>query len=202
MDLIDTVLNSDFVWDDDIVQFRYDQYFKTVRDLSKSGFKPSHGHYRQGYFIPVRGKLKNKEDIRAASRCLNIMNTDEPSPICYRSGWEKVWMEYCWEKSKSEVGPILNWGSEVLKVLYPNPLTRKQSFYVLDGFMRYIDVNKKIHNMLVEIKPENQTFISEAKSATDKIQFAINQCKWAAAIQYAKKRNMEFRILTNRDFGA
>ena len=62
-------------------------------------------------------------------------------------------------------------------------------------------MNKKVYNMLVEIKPENQTFVSEAKSAVDKIQFAINQLKWASAVQYAKKRNMEFRILSNRDFG-
>lgn len=201
MDLIDQALNTEFVWDDDIVQFRYDQYYKTVKDLTKSGFKPNHCKFKQGYFLPVKGKLKEKSDIIAASRCLNIMNTEEPSPICFRSGWEKVWMEYCWEKSKNEKGPLLLWGSEVLKVLYPNPLTKKMSFYVVDGFMRYLDMNKKIHNMLVEIKPENQTFVSEAKSAVDKIQFGINQLKWASAVQYAKKRNMEFRILTNRDFG-
>lgn len=92
-------------------------------------------------------------------------------------------------------------GFRSFKILYPNPLTKKMSFYVVDGFMRYLDMNKKVHNMLVEIKPENQTFVSEVKSAVDKIQFAINQLKWASAVQYAKKRNMEFRILSNRDFG-
>lgn len=50
MDLIDQALNTEFVWDDDIVQFRYDQYYKTVKDLTKSGYKPNHCKFKQGYF--------------------------------------------------------------------------------------------------------------------------------------------------------
>lgn len=194
-------MNTDFIWDDEVIKYRYNQYYLTVKDLTKSGFKPSHSHFKQGYFCPVRGKLKTNEDIRAASRVLNIMNTEEPQPICYRSDWERRWFCWCWERSKAIKGPVVLWGSEVLKVLYHNVVTNKQSFYVVDGFQRYYDGDGKIHNMLIEIKPSNQTFLSEARSVTDKLQFAINQCKWASAIQYAKKRNMEFRILTNRDFG-
>lgn len=188
MELLDYTLSSDVIWDDDIVKKRYDQYVKSVKDLTKNGFKPYNKRYRQGYYIP---KLKN------AGKVINIMYTDEPQPIVYRSSWEQMYFRWA-----SENPNVLLWGSEICRVLYKNPFTNKQSFYVVDAFQQYIDKQGVKHNCLIEIKPENETKLEETTNGHDRVMWAINQVKWAAAIQYAKKRNMEFRILTNRDFGA
>ena len=64
----------------------------------------------------------------------------------------------------------------------------------------------KIIKYLVEIKPYKQTVppvVSKRKKQStilyEQRTFAVNQCKWAAAEKYAKKRNMKFIILTENE---
>ena len=55
--------------------------------------------------------------------------------------------------------------------------------------------------MLVEIKPMNQTKLSETSNGYDKLQFAVNQFKWASAIQFCKKRGIEFKVMGANELG-
>ena len=59
---------------------------------------------------------------------------------------------------------------------------------------------------MVEIKPSQQTKppvnSSRKKKSTviyENVMYAVNQAKWAAAKKYAKKKNMEFIILTENE---
>ena len=57
----------------------------------------------------------------------------------YRSSWEFSFMNFC------DTNPnILKWASEAIKIPYRNPLTGKQTVYVPDFFIQYIDKNNKI----------------------------------------------------------
>jgi len=66
--------------------------------------------------------------------------------------------------------------------------------------------NNITKNYLIEIKPYKQTIppveSNRKKKSTilyEKITYAVNQAKWSAARQFAKKRNIEFIILTENE---
>lgn len=173
------------VYDDDYIKFKYKQYCNLIQEKLRTHQKPHDRRYKQGFFVP-----------RKPQKCLNIMEMPEPTAIVFRSGWERKFAE-----KLDETDSVLMWGSEVIKILYKNPIKNKMSFYVPDFFVSYIDANKKVRNMLVEIKPMNQSKLSETSNGYDKLQFAVNQLKWASAIEYCKKRNIEFKVLTANELG-
>jgi hypothetical protein len=67
--------------------------------------------------------------------------------------------------------------------------------------MEYLDSNRVLKKMLIEIKPMGQSKLKEASNGYDKLQFAINTMKWASAIEFCKKRNIEFKVMTERELG-
>ena len=70
----------------------------------------------------------------------------------YRSSWEFTFMTFC-DNNPS----IQQWASESVKIPYRDPLTGKQTIYVPDFLISYVDRNMKKHVEIVEIKPANQT---------------------------------------------
>ena len=124
------------------------------------------------------------------------MEMAEPTAMVCRSGWEKQFFEKC-----DESNGIIRWGSEIIKILYKNPIKNKMSFYVPDVYIEYLSPDKKLHKMLIEIKPMNQTKLSETTNGYDKLQFAINQMKWASAIEFCKKRGIEFKVMGANELG-
>jgi len=112
----------------------------------------------------------------------------------FRSSWEyKVfqWLD--------ETPGISNWASEPIKIPYQNPITGKVSNYIPDLMFSYLDKSGKQRVELVEIKPLKETLLEAAKSKQDKINFAVNQCKWASASAWCKQNGIFFRILTEKD---
>jgi hypothetical protein len=113
----------------------------------------------------------------------------------YRSSWEFTVMTFC-DNNPS----IQQWASEPIKIPYRDPLTGKQTVYVPDFLVKYIDKNQKQHAELWEIKPEKQTIKERVgKNPYDQAQFVKNQAKWAAASSWCQQHGIKFRILNEGD---
>ena len=112
----------------------------------------------------------------------------------YRSSWEFAFMNFC-----DNNPAVLNWTSESVKIPYYNPVSGKNTIYVPDFLIVYVDANQKQHTEVVEIKPSTETTMESARSYRDKLSVAINMAKWAAADNWARANNMRFRVVTEYD---
>jgi len=112
----------------------------------------------------------------------------------FRSSWELNTMRFL-----DNNPAILSWASESLVIPYRNPVSGKQSVYVPDFVVVYIDANNKQHVEVWEVKPLKETGINEAKSQRDRLVIAINIAKWQMAMQFCAAHNMFFRVVTEAD---
>jgi hypothetical protein len=112
----------------------------------------------------------------------------------YRSSWEFTFCSFC-----DNNPAVINWASEAIQIPYFNPVSGKQTVYVPDFVVVYMDKNQRKHTELVEIKPSKETTMESAKSYRDKLSVAINMAKWAAADNWARANNMRFRVVTEYD---
>lgn len=113
----------------------------------------------------------------------------------YRSSWEWSFMRFCDNNPH-----IIKWASEAIKIPYKDPFTGRQTIYVPDFFIQYVDKNSKINTELIEVKPASQTLKENVgKSKHNQIQYAKNQYKWRAAYEWCGKQGIKFRILTEND---
>jgi hypothetical protein len=116
------------------------------------------------------------------------------TPI-YRSSWELTFMNFC-DNNPS----IQQWSSEPIKIPYKDPLTGKQTVYVPDFLIVYVDKFMKKHAELVEIKPAKQTLREKVgKNPYDQAQYVKNMAKWAAASNWCKQQGIKFRIINESD---
>ena len=134
-------------------------------------------NFAQGVFVP-----KNPE---------KYIGLGTPT---YRSSWEFTFMSFC-----DNNPAVLNWVSEGVKIPYFNPVSGKQTIYVPDFLVVYIDANQRQHTELVEIKPSKEATMESAKSYRDKLMVAMNMAKWAAADSWCRANNMRFRVVTEFD---
>ena len=112
-------------------------------------------------------------------------------PIIYRSGWELGLMQ------KFDLHPnIMEWASESLQIPYRNPFTNKNTVYIPDFFVKYLDKDNKIHAEIIEVKPLKETVLEKARTKKDKMSVALNTVKWQAAQAFCKKTGLTFRIMT------
>ena len=112
----------------------------------------------------------------------------------YRSSWEFTFMSFC-----DNNPAIINWASEAISIPYFNPVKGRQTIYVPDFLVVYVDANQKQHTEIVEIKPSTETTMEGARSYRDKLSVAMNMAKWAAADSWARANNMRFRVVTEFD---
>jgi hypothetical protein len=112
----------------------------------------------------------------------------------YRSSWEFAFMSFC-----DNNPAVLNWASEAISIPYFNPVKGRQTIYVPDFIVVYVDANQKQHTEIVEIKPSTETTMEGARSYRDKLSVAMNMAKWAAADNWARANNMRFRVVTEFD---
>jgi len=113
----------------------------------------------------------------------------------YRSSWELTFMNFC-DNNKS----IQKWASEAVQIPYRDPLTQRQTVYVPDFFIQYVDKQGRILTELIEIKPASQTILERVgKNKYNQAQFVKNQAKWAAANLWCKQQGLSFRILNEND---
>lgn len=133
----------------------------------------------------ARGKFtpKNPEKYQGAS---------DPT---YRSSWELTFMLFC-DNNPS----VIHWASESVKIPYRDPLTGKNTVYVPDFLIVYVDKTSKKHAELVEIKPNNQaTLEAVGKNKLNQAQYIRNMAKWEAAQAWCKKYGIKFRVISEKD---
>jgi hypothetical protein len=113
----------------------------------------------------------------------------------YRSSWEWRFMQFC------DTHPsIQRWACESIKVPYRNPLNGRNSIYVPDFLIQYVDKNNATQVDIIEIKPQNQAVLeSVGKNKTRQAQFIQNQAKWAAATNWCKQQGIRFRVVTENE---
>lgn len=127
-----------------------------------------------------------------------VLNPDKyvglKAPV-YRSSWEWQFMKFC------DTNPsIQKWASEAIQIPYRDPLTGKQTVYVPDFFIQYVDKYGKMHVELIEIKPSSQQILERVgKNKYNQAQFVKNQAKWAAANIWCKQQGITFRIVNEND---
>jgi hypothetical protein len=109
----------------------------------------------------------------------------------YRSSWEFAFMNFC-----DNNPAVVQWASEAIHINYKNPFTNKNTIYVPDFLIIYVDKDGKRHGEVVEVKPTKETSLTEAKSMRDKAAVALNMYKWEAARKFCAAQGLKFRIVT------
>jgi hypothetical protein len=113
----------------------------------------------------------------------------------YRSSWELHFMRFCDQNPN-----ILKWASEAISIPYRCPITGKQTIYVPDFFIQYVDKAGKMNTELIEVKPQNQTIKEKVgRNRNNQIQYVRNVAKWRAAQAWCKAQGIKFRIINEQD---
>lgn len=136
--------------------------------------------------------LKFAKDFYKVKNPEKYIGTKAP---LYRSSWELTFMQFC-DNNPS----VHQWASEAVKIPYKDPLTGKNTVYVPDFLIVYIDKNHKKHAELIEIKPANQTILEKVgKNSYNQAQYVKNMAKWAAASNWCKNNGVKFRVINEQD---
>jgi hypothetical protein len=113
----------------------------------------------------------------------------------YRSSWEWAFMQFC-DNNPS----IQRWASEAVKIPYRDPLTGKQTIYVPDFFINYVDKNGKMHAEVIEVKPANQALKERVgRNKMNQAHYIKNMAKWEAARAWCKQQGIFFRVVSEND---
>jgi hypothetical protein len=124
--------------------------------------------------------------------------TGDPTNIIMRSSWETRFASWC-DKNPS----VLKWSSEETIVPYRCPTDSRIHRYFVD-FKITVSTGK---TYIVEVKPAAQTQPpiypgrQTQRYITESLTFMKNKAKWEAAIEFAKDRGWEFKIITEKELG-
>lgn len=127
----------------------------------------------------------------------------DPNNIVYRSSWEFAFCNYLDNNEK-----ILKWVCEDPVITYTD-LRGKIHRYYPDFYYEIKTDNDLGHKkVIVEIKPQKELSPptrpkNETNKALENYEYGIrihikNKLKWSAAEEYARKRSMEFIIITEK----
>ena len=100
---------------------------------------------------------------------------------------------------------ILQWGSEEFFIPYRSPVDKRVHRYFPDFYVKCRTTHGTIAEYIIEVKPLKQTAPPIKKKRvtkkyiTEVTRYAINEAKWKAANKYCKQRNMQFKILTEKE---
>lgn len=141
------------------------------------------GRINTGYFEP-----KNPEKYKG------------DHPIVWRSSWERKMMKWCDQNPN-----VLEWISETLWIPYWNHVRNRMAKYYPDFCIKLKNKHGETKRYLVEVKPSKETIPPTKKRGKRKatllheeMTWIINQSKWKSAKEWARKRNMEFIIITEK----
>jgi len=151
---------------------------KNLKPTGNSGFV-------QGYFTPT-----NPEKYIG------------PTPIIYRSSWERKFCIMCDTKET-----VVKWSSEPVEIKYISTADKREHRYYPDFYMK-TKTEDGFEEFLVEIKPEAQ--IKKPKPPKKRSQKALksykflaeqfikNRDKYAYAKAWAENRGWRFIVLTEK----
>ena len=137
-------------------------------------------NFRQGIFTP---KHPNKY-------------VGDVNKIRYMSSWELELHKFF------DGNPnVLRWSSEEIVIPYIKPTDGLIHKYYPDYWVEYQTKNGEIVQEVIECKPATQTRQPRGNrkhSLYEKVTFAVNTAKWAAAQEWCRQRNLKFRIVTEK----
>lgn len=130
--------------------------------------------YKQGYIDP--------------RSCKKLVPGVSKDTVIYRSSYELKFIVWLEGNPK-----VKQWASECICIpyLFIDGTTHR---YYPDYFVEFEDGTK----MVVEIKPYNQTQKPVNENCWAAKEYTKNKCKWAAAIEFCKKKGYAFKILTEK----
>ena len=102
---------------------------------------------------------------------------------------------------------VLMWSSEEVIIPYRSPLDNRIHRYFPDFYVKAVDANGTLKEMLIEVKPKKETVEPTKKKKitkqyiTEVTTWGKNQAKWAAAREYCSDRGWEFRLMTEKELG-
>ena len=113
----------------------------------------------------------------------------------YRSSWEWAIMNMC-----DNNPAIAKWASEAVKIPYRCPLTGKQTIYVPDFFVNYVDKTGRQHAEVWEVKPASQSLKERVgRNPMNQAAFVKNMAKWEAARAWCNRQGIMFRVISEND---
>lgn len=139
-------------------------------------------------------KITNTKQAQGVYNITNIKKYKSNNPPIYRSSWERDVMI-----SLDNSPAVIEWSVEPFSIQYMCPVDNKIKNYFPDFYVRYIGADKKEHAQIIEIKPLKQCYMQYAKSKKDKLVVAVNQSKWAYAMEFCKNNGLEFKLMTEKD---
>ena len=126
----------------------------------------------------------------------------DPTNIIFRSLWERKLMVHLDENQA-----VIQWSSEEIVIPYRSPLDNRIHRYFPDFYVKAIDADGKIKEMLLEVKPKKEIREPIKKKRitkqyiTEVTTWGKNQAKWAAASDYCSDRGWEFKLITEDHLG-
>jgi CRISPR/Cas system CMR-associated protein Cmr5 small subunit len=126
----------------------------------------------------------------------------DPTCIIMRSSWETRFASWC-DKNPS----VIKWSSEETIIPYRCPTDDKVHRYFVDFKIQIKNKEGLLKTYLIEVKPAKQTQPpvypgrNTQRYITESMTFIKNQAKWKAAIDWAKDRGYEFKIITEYELG-
>lgn len=101
---------------------------------------------------------------------------------------------------------VLKWGSEIKAIPYWSSAQKKMRRYYPDFFIQIKNKDGQLETIIIEIKPHSECLPPKPRKHTKKylnecLTYQINQDKWSAAKEYAKKHNMKFVVMTEYELG-
>lgn len=95
---------------------------------------------------------------------------------------------------------VVSWASESLQLPYMHPLTGRQTVYIPDFIVTYMDGKGNFRCEMIEIKPLKEVpGMPSGKGKSSRktlLTQIVNQAKWKAARSFCTKRGIYFRVMT------
>lgn len=145
---------------------------------------PRQGQFKKGIYRP-----DNPEKYKGVRQ-----------PV-YRSSYELKFMRFL-----DKTDAVVEWCSEGLAIGYIHPLTGRPARYFPDFLIKYRTGPNQYEIDLIEVKPKRETEAPKThgnkKAKTilyEKKTWAVNQAKWKAAKDFCNKRDINFRLITEKE---
>ncbi|WP_292486296.1 TnsA endonuclease N-terminal domain-containing protein [Methanohalobium sp.] len=140
---------------------------------------------------PRKGKFKPRNPSKYAGN---------PNEIIYRSGWERQLMSKFDQRDD-----VVYWSSEEFYVPYYDPVNDHWRRYFPDFIVKVKTKDGGEKTFMIEVKPYKQTQEPTKPKRKSKrylnevATFGINKAKWEAAEKFCKKKDWQFKIVTEKD---
>lgn len=120
------------------------------------------------------------------------------SNIVFRSSWELRCLQFF--DNNPSITKVM---SEEIKIPYWNPVKQRMANYFPDFYIEVTGKDGTTKRELIEVKPRTQVVEQRRETTHARLTRAVNYAKWESAIVWCKARDINFRILTEKDiFGA